>query len=179
MAMTLEQMHAVLAQAIEALPWVQNPVLVYDEMRESLPSPTISLELTEGDSAESKSGSEALDMSLRWVARVVVLSTIEQASLRVREYAFALGKALKNLGTVGGGAGILRVVRVGKDEFKEPLNGYLTWMVEFEFDAPVGAPNDEGEPPMTEMELTLAKHCCSGEERIEVERFLAGEADDD
>ena len=178
MAITLAQMHEVLAQAIGELPWTQGLVFVYDEMRESLPSPSVSIELTEGDVADSKSGSEALDMALRWVARVVVLATIEQAELRVREYAFALAKALKNLGTVGGGAGILRVVRVCKDEFKEPLNGYLTWMVEFEFDAPVGAQDDAGEPTMTEMELTLVKHCCTGDERVEIERFLAGEGED-
>ena len=179
MAITLEQMHDALAQTIKSLPWVQDRVFVYDEMRESLLSPSVSIELTEGDVADSKSGSDALDMALRWVARVAILSSIERAELRVREYAFALAKALKNLGTVGGGAGLLRVVRVGKDEFKEPLNGYLVWMVEFEFDAPVGAQDDVGEPPMRDMELTLVKHCCSGDERIEIERFLAGEGVDE
>lgn len=159
--MTLEEMHDALVEEVKKMEWTLGQVYTYEPMREAEPSPSVRLELTEGDDASMVGGGDALDMSLRWVARVLISTTVANADLLVRQYAFATARQLKRAGSIG--AGIIRVVRVAPDEFKEPLNGYLTWMVEFEFDAPLGESNEEPEPIINPMNLTMVKHCCTGD----------------
>ncbi|AXF86645.1 hypothetical protein DTO96_102400 [Ephemeroptericola cinctiostellae] len=162
--MTLENMHVALVGAIKQMDWTLGQVYTYEAMREAEPSPSVRLELTEGDDASMVGGGDALDVSLRWVARVLISAAAENAELLVRQYAFATARQLKRVGSIG--AGIIRIVRVAPDEFKEPLNGYLTWMVEFEFDAPLGETIEADEPVINPMNLTMVKHCCTGDTEV-------------
>lgn len=165
--MTLEQMHLALIGEIKKMEWTHGQVYTYEPMRDSEPSPSVRIELTEGDGASMVSGGDALDVSLRWAARVLISATVDNAELLIRQYAFSTAHQLKRVGSIG--AGIIRIVRVAPDEFKEPLNGYLTWMVEFEFDAPLGESIEEPEPIINPINLTIVKHRRTGDtEDIEV-----------
>lgn len=175
--LTLEQIHQKLVDDLKTMPWVLGQVYEYGDLRGIVPAPSVHIELTEFDDASMVGGGDALDISLRWMAHILVSADVGGAEKLVRQYALAVARQLKRLGCIGGGCGLIRIVRGAPNDFKEPLNGYVMWLVEFEFDAPIGGSDEEETPPMNPMTATIAGHHCRGDYE-DVQVFTVGGDDE-
>ncbi|MFT4314684.1 MAG: hypothetical protein AB3P11_06425 [Wolbachia pipientis] len=103
---------------------------IYPSIRKELVAPALFVELVSLESGKDP-GTEELALKARFEARIVIDSTVENASIIVRslatEVARVVNKNTWNMKNVSPG----EFISGGGDDFRPELDAYLVWMVEW------------------------------------------------
>ncbi|MFT4327931.1 MAG: hypothetical protein AB3P07_04980 [Wolbachia pipientis] len=103
---------------------------IYPSIRKELVAPALFVELVSLESGKDP-GIEELALKARFEARIVIDSTVENASIIVRslatEVARVVNKNTWNMKNVSPG----EFISGGGDDFRPELDAYLVWMVEW------------------------------------------------
>ncbi|WP_143689925.1 hypothetical protein [Wolbachia endosymbiont of Nilaparvata lugens] len=110
---------------------------IYPSIRKELLAPAVFVELASLEPGKD-AGTEELALKARFEARVVVDSTVENASIIVRslatEVARVVNKNTWNVKNVSPG----EFISGGGDDFRPELDAYLVWLVEWFHEVHVG-----------------------------------------
>ncbi|PBQ25203.1 MULTISPECIES: hypothetical protein [Wolbachia] len=113
----------------EEIPAIQT-CEIYPAIRKELLAPAVFVELSSLEKGHDP-GTEELALKARFEARIVIDSTIENASIMVRtlaaEVARVVNKNTWNVKNVSPG----EFISGGGDDFRPELDAYLVWMVEW------------------------------------------------
>ncbi|MDN5248213.1 MAG: hypothetical protein QWI36_03700 [Wolbachia endosymbiont of Tyrophagus putrescentiae] len=115
---------------------------VYPAIRKELMAPAVFVELRSLEPGRD-SGTEELALKARFEARIVIDSTIENASLIIRSLAAEVAKVV-NKNTWEMNVSPAEFLFAEQDDFKPELNAYLVWLVEWEHEMHVGKSVWEG-----------------------------------
>ncbi|WP_341813331.1 hypothetical protein [Wolbachia endosymbiont (group B) of Germaria angustata] len=103
---------------------------IYPSIRKELLAPAVFVELSSLEKGDDP-GTEELALKARFEARIVIDSTVENASIIVRslatEVARVVNKNTWNVKNVSPG----EFISGGGDDFRPELDAYLVWMVEW------------------------------------------------
>ncbi|WP_419198859.1 hypothetical protein ACJZL3_01865 [Wolbachia endosymbiont of Rhagoletis cingulata] len=103
---------------------------IYPAIRKELLAPAVFVELSSLEKGDDP-GTEELALKARFEARIVVDSTVENASIIVRSLATEVAKVVNkntwNVENVSPG----EFISGGGDDFRPELDAYLVWMVEW------------------------------------------------
>lgn len=120
----------------EEIPAIQT-CEVYPTIRREIIAPAVFVELSSLEPGKDP-GTEELALRARFEARVVVDSTVENASIIVRSLAAEVARVVnKNTWDVKNvSAG--EFISAGGDDFKPELDAYLVWLVEWTHELHLG-----------------------------------------
>ncbi|WP_353280015.1 hypothetical protein [Wolbachia endosymbiont (group B) of Silvanus unidentatus] len=128
--MNLKDLHQAICSTLkEEIPAIQT-CEIYPAIRKELLAPAVFVELSSLEKGHDP-GTEELALKARFEARIVIDSTIENASIMVRtlaaEVARVVNKNTWNVKNVSPG----EFISGGGDDFRPELDAYLVWMVEW------------------------------------------------
>ncbi|HZZ03049.1 hypothetical protein [Paraburkholderia sp.] len=133
-ALDVDLMHAqIVAQIQAAFPAFRTVEFYRDEETETMPTPAILLEISEGEpELGDDAGTGQLPAYLRFEARIIMGIRTPAVKLAVRKAAFALSAWL-HLRAWGNGvkAAPCHVIACGSDEFDPRLDKWAVWRVEW------------------------------------------------
>ncbi|MFT4314835.1 MAG: hypothetical protein AB3P11_07225 [Wolbachia pipientis] len=103
---------------------------IYPSIRKELVAPAVFVELSSLEKGDDP-GTEELALKARFEARIVVDSTVENASIIVRSLATEVAKVVNkntwNVENVSPG----EFISGGGDDFRPELDAYLVWLIEW------------------------------------------------
>ncbi|WP_374699277.1 hypothetical protein [Wolbachia endosymbiont (group A) of Limnophora tigrina] len=130
-------LHEAICNTLKAeIPAIQT-CEVYPAIRKELAAPAVFIELSSLEQGKDP-GTEELALRAKFEARIVIDSTIENASIIVRslaaEVARVVNKNTWNVKNVSPG----EFISGGGDDFRPELDAYLVWMVDWAHELHVG-----------------------------------------
>ncbi|MBC6686703.1 hypothetical protein H9I48_05850 [Wolbachia pipientis] len=128
--MILTELHKAICRMLKKeIPAIQT-CEVYPTIRKELVAPAVFVELVSLEPGKDP-GTEELALKVRFEARIVIDSTVENAAIIVRslaaEVARVVNKNTWNVENVSAG----EFISAGGDDFKPELDAYLVWLVEW------------------------------------------------
>uniref|UniRef100_UPI002FD21D45 hypothetical protein n=1 Tax=Wolbachia endosymbiont of Pentidionis agamae TaxID=3110435 RepID=UPI002FD21D45 len=113
----------------EEIPAIQTCEVYHPAIRKELVAPAVFVELS-GFEKGNDPGTEELAIKARFEARIVIDSTIENASLIVRSLASEVARII-NKNTFNMNISPAEFISAEPDGFKPELDAYLVWLIEW------------------------------------------------
>lgn len=154
--------NAIVAQLLLDVPGL-NTCEAYPDMDTRINLPAVLIETDDSIESAKDEGTEQLCLTTRWRAYCVYDPNLPNANLEVRNLAVTVALAIYLAGRFGQPVDPAKIISIHEDDFKQELDGYLVWAVEWEHDLCVGtsAWDAAGVTP-TEINIAYAPDTGSG-----------------